>query len=176
MVCLSRMVPILEIVLGVGFIAISLLIIKRYERVAPCFLVVYFLSILYLAFISREPVPYLRYNVTLFGAAKKGIQFGGGVIQGFLMGSVKIINWESIGGIVLNMLLFVPFGYLIPTLFHRFCWWKVILLGFVFSLCIELLQLITHLGFADVDDLINNTFGTMLGWLCYRGILKGKEK
>ena len=75
-------------------------------------------------------------------------------------------------GIILNILLFIPFGYLLPSLFPRLRWWQVILLGLVFSLCIELLQLITKLGYADVDDLINNTLGAAIGFLCYKLILE----
>ena len=44
----------------------------------------------------------------------------------------------------------------------------MILLGLAFSLTIELLQLITRLGYADVDDLINNTLGAAIGFLSYK--------
>ena len=36
-----------------------------------------------------------------------------------------------------------------------------------FSLSIELVQLITKLGVFDVDDIIMNTFGGMLGYIIY---------
>lgn len=41
--------------------------------------------------------------------------------------------------------------------------WKVSLLGFMFSLCVETIQLITKVGCFDVDDLILNTLGAMIG-------------
>lgn len=133
---------------------------------------VYLIAIIYLAFISREPAPYLRYSINPFGAARRGLEFGGGLISGLLHGDVKVTNWTSLEGIILNILLFIPFGYLLPSLFPRLRWWQVVLLGLAFSLCIELLQLITKLGYADVDDLINNTLGAAIGWLCYKLILK----
>ena len=37
----------------------------------------------------------------------------------------------------------------------------------LFSLCIELIQLITKLGVFDVDDIIMNTFGGMIGYIIY---------
>ena len=136
---------------------------------------VYLIAIIYLAFISREPAPYLRYSINPFGAARRGLEFGGGLISGLLHGDVKVTNWTSLEGIILNILLFIPFGYLLPSLFPKLRWWQVILLGLAFSLTIELLQLITKLGFADVDALINNTLGAAIGWLCYKLTLKDKR-
>lgn len=42
------------------------------------------------------------------------------------------------------------------------------LLGFAASFCVEIVQLVTRLGFADVDDLMNNTVGSVLGYLIYK--------
>ena len=117
-------------------------------------------------------MPIHHYSINPFGAAKRGLEFGGGLIQGIFSGTVKITNWAELRNIILNILLFIPFGYLLPSLFPRLRWWQVVLLGLAFSLCIELLQLITKLGYADVDDLINNTLRAAIGWLCYKLILK----
>lgn len=117
-------------------------------------------------------MPIHHYSVKIFGAARRGLEFGGGVISGLLHGDVKITNWAELQNIILNIMLFVPFGYLLPSLFPRLRWWQVILLGLAFSLTIELLQLITRLGYADVDDLINNTLGAAIGFLCYKLFLK----
>lgn len=164
----------MEIGLAIGFVAFSVLLLKKApsKRLTVWFSVVYLIAIIYLAFISREPAPYLRYSINPFGAARRGLEFGGGLISGLLHGDVKVTNWTSLEGIILNILLFIPFGYLLPSLFPKLRWWQVILLGLAFSLTIELLQLITKLGYADVDDLINNTLGAAIGWLCYKLILK----
>ena len=45
------------------------------------------------------------------------------------------------------------------------------LLGLVTSFCIEITQLVTRLGFADVDDLMNNTVGAGIGFLLYKRYL-----
>lgn len=42
------------------------------------------------------------------------------------------------------------------------------LIGFAASFCIEAVQFITRLGFADIDDLMNNTIGAGIGYLLYR--------
>ena len=167
----------MEIILAIGFIIISLIALKcnnsRFLRIATC--IVYVAAIVYLAFISREPMPIHHYSINPFGAARRGLEFGGGLLSGLLHGTVKITNWAELRNIILNILLFLPFGYLIPSLFPRPRCWQVILLGLAFSLTIELLQLITKLGYADVDDLINNTLGAAIGWLCYKLTLKDKR-
>ncbi len=64
---------------------------------------------------------------------------------------------------VMNVAVFVVFGILIAASFKRISWWKNVLIGFILSLIIELLQYTFKRGSFDVDDLINNTSGTVLG-------------
>ena len=65
---------------------------------------------------------------------------------------------------VLNVLLFVPVGLLLPLLWRHFRDGRfAVLWGFTLSLAIELGQLFS--GITDIDDLIANTLGTFLGYL-----------
>ena len=85
-------------------------------------------------------------------------------------------RWVSaaLEGYVFNVLLFVPLGYLLPAAFLPLRrWWKVMLLGFAFSLLIETTQLITHLGWFDATDLIHNTIGAIIGYGLYNKFLHG---
>ena len=41
--------------------------------------------------------------------------------------------------------------------------WKGILIGLGFSVVIELIQLVAHLGLFEFDDVIHNTIGTVIG-------------
>ena len=53
-----------------------------------------------------------------------------------------------------NVLLFIPFGFLLPQVklgSLRWRCWKVTLFGLVASLVIEMIQLTTHLGWFDID-------------------------
>lgn len=76
--------------------------------------------------------------------------------------------------LVKNVLLFIPLGFIVPILFNRATMRKVFILGFFISLFIESLQFLLGLliGFNyrsfDVDDLIMNTIGTTVGFICYR--------
>lgn len=72
-----------------------------------------------------------------------------------------------------NVLGFVPFGFILPVVSRRGRKWKnAVLIGFGFSLCIELTQLIFKIGSFDVDDILLNTTGSVLGFLAYRWVQK----
>lgn len=67
-----------------------------------------------------------------------------------------------------NVLAFVPFGLFISILFKRERHFLNILrMTFVLSLGIEILQLLTRTGSFDVDDLILNTIGGILGFILF---------
>ena len=138
---------------------LGLLLVRRRRGFAPWLTVVWVLSVVFLAFVMRAPYVAPRVVMDPFHALKLALKN------------------ESVGfleGAVLNILLFVPFGYLLPLLWHRVDrWWKLLLCGLFVSLLIELLQLVTLRGMFDLDDLMNNTVGALLGWLCYYKIVKG---
>ena len=72
----------------------------------------------------------------------------------------------------LNVLLFVPLGIMLPLLWHKFRTLKsTVLFGFGMSLVIELLQILTFRA-TDVNDLITNISGTILGFLCENVMLQ----
>ena len=73
---------------------------------------------------------------------------------------------------ILNILLFVPLGITLPFLLCKFRILKnALLFGFGMSLAIELLQMLTFRA-TDINDLITNTFGAFLGFLCAKFFLK----
>ena len=64
----------------------------------------------------------------------------------------------------LNILLFVPLGFILPLLWKEFRSRRAMCLtGFLLSLGIELAQLMNY-RVSDVDDLIMNTLGAFLGY------------
>lgn len=71
-------------------------------------------------------------------------------------------------GYGLNVVMFLPFGFLIPLMSpENRKLSRVALGGFGFSLLIEVSQILSLRG-TDIDDLILNTLGAVLGWLCFR--------
>lgn len=68
-----------------------------------------------------------------------------------------------------NIMLFMPFGFLMPMVFEKMQkLWICVAAGFVCSCMIEFSQLLTQRGFCQVDDVMTNTFGTLLGWLVWK--------
>lgn len=71
---------------------------------------------------------------------------------------------------LLNVILFLPFGFLLPVIWERFrTMLPTALAGFLFSLTIELSQLFTY-RVTDINDLIGNTLGTVLGFLLAKAL------
>ena len=67
--------------------------------------------------------------------------------------------------IILNILMFVPIGFMMPLLSKK-CeeWYITYLGGFFITLFIETLQLISKRGIFEVDDIINNALGCAIGY------------
>lgn len=73
---------------------------------------------------------------------------------------------------LLNVLLFMPLGFFLPMLWKQFrSFLGTALFGLCFSLAIEILQLFTRRA-TDINDLITNTVGTILGWCLGRLVLR----
>ncbi|WP_163652199.1 VanZ family protein [Listeria sp. PSOL-1] len=83
------------------------------------------------------------------------------------------INIESIMQIVLNIVLFVPLGILLPLCFNKISWKTVFLIGLSTSICIELIQLMQNIiyqapfKFTDIDDIMLNVFGNVIGYVLF---------
>ena len=72
---------------------------------------------------------------------------------------------SNITGMILNAIMFAPLGFLLPLIFERYRrWGRTLTAGFLPSLTVELIQLFTFRA-TDVDDLIMNTLGTLVGFL-----------
>ena len=126
--------------------------------------IVWFLLGVYLAvmfvtvFLSREPGSRQGIDMTLFGTWGETPQAHAFVIE--------------------NILLFVPFGILYPlavsatdreTDFRRKTGWEkfTVLWGFLISVGIETVQLITERGSCPLDDVVMNTLGALVGYAIF---------
>ena len=73
-----------------------------------------------------------------------------------------------------NIVAFVPFGAFMPVIWNRYKkFWLLYVDGFIFVLCIETIQLISKVGSFDVDDIILNTSGIVIGYIIYRLLYRG---
>ncbi len=68
---------------------------------------------------------------------------------------------------ILNIVMFMPLGFLLPIVFDKMRnWLKVFIVSFSITLLTEIMQLVTQRG-SDVDDLIANTLGGLLGYFIF---------
>jgi vanZ family protein len=70
-----------------------------------------------------------------------------------------------------NIAIFIPFGLLLPIV-QKDKSKKIILYGLITSALIEIIQYVFALGSSDIDDLMLNTLGTVIGYLLYKIIHK----
>ena len=71
---------------------------------------------------------------------------------------------------IMNGLVFVPLGILLGCTFMRLTWWKALLVGCCLSMTIEAIQYIFQRGFSEVDDVIHNTLGCVIGYGLFNAI------
>ena len=67
-----------------------------------------------------------------------------------------------------NVVLFIPIGYFLPLLWIKMRRFFPFLFTCILSVClVEILQVLTLLGSMDIDDLILNLFGMIVGYLIF---------
>lgn len=96
-----------------------------------------------------------RYNLTLFREIKRFIEYR------------HVLGYQAVFlNVVGNVIAFMPFGSLLPPLMdYKTNWFVTTIWAFLFSLFAETIQLFFRLGSFDVDDLLLNTIGGLLGYI-----------
>lgn len=122
---------------------------------------VYLAVLIYLIFDWTERTPSTEANINLvfFQEIKR-------FYYALKNGQITITAALNLVG---NVLVFIPFGFLIPLMSNRH--WtglKTAIAAVVVVSGIEVYQLISKTGVFDVDDFILNWFGVFLGWLLYK--------
>lgn len=78
---------------------------------------------------------------------------------------------EDLKNAVLNVLLFVPLGFFLPVLWKKYGKFRSTLcFGLAATVLIELLQILTYRA-TDINDILTNTLGTVIGYFAARIIL-----
>jgi len=81
--------------------------------------------------------------------------------------NIDIVLMNTLG----NVIIFIPFGFLLPLLFKQINNVKMASKIFIkFILLIESLQLLTFTGVFDIDDIILNMLGALIGYGSFVGI------
>lgn len=89
--------------------------------------------------------------------------------------------WETVNGerkltteCIENVIMMVPFSSVVMWTFDvkRRVVWQSGKITFIFSVMIEMLQLLLRLGTFQLSDIFYNTVGGVLGGVCYLGVMK----
>ena len=144
---------------------------RRKQLVYRVMFGLYGAAVVWITLLSRQPqngrtaflmplqsyaAAYGSYMENVAAAAKDGVVTAIERVRSFLYG----YNW-----LILNVLLFVPYGVLAPKTMPKTRSVKLFLYGAFGSAVIELTQYCFRLGCFDVDDLIQNAVGIGVGYL-----------
>jgi glycopeptide antibiotics resistance protein len=75
--------------------------------------------------------------------------------EGWLIGGLNLIG---------NVALLVPVGFLLPLIVRGMAWKASLVAAITFGLAIETMQTIFHIGIFDIDDVLLNALGVMVGY------------
>ena len=98
--------------------------------------------------------------------------------------------WETVNGeqkltteCIENVIMMVPFSAVVVWTFQKRAGngWKNIVwqsgrVAFIFSIVIEVLQLLLRLGTFQLSDIFYNTVGGVVGGVCYWGVMRVRKK
>ena len=133
--------------------------------------IIYLLALGYHLFLGdslgrREILEFYRYNFTLF---KEIIRY----IENIDVIGARLVVLNLAG----NVFAFVPFGMFVGYFLRKkkFTFIKTTLLGFAFTMLIEGIQLVTKVGICDIDDVVLNTIGVLIGAAVAKLIFKTKK-
>lgn len=129
--------------------SLTVLIRKDWLQLLSLLLIfTYLASVISITILSREAGSREGINLRLFATVTKDV-YG------------KVFPLE-------NILLFIPLGILLPLTWRGFKdGWKVVGVGLVISVLIEVIQFLTRRGYLQTDDVITNLLGTLCGYLIY---------
>lgn len=188
---ISNMILILSITLVLGIVNVVVLIKKKKIKFKEIKVKEY-IDILWKSMLPAYLFAVI--NITFIDKIQRS-SWGSGVnLQPFrsvetliqkMIYSSEYLNWYQNLGIEIdfiigNILLFVPFGFLIPSVFKKIDkYYKLFCVSLASVLLIEIMQVVLNVGSFDADDIIYNVLGSILGYgiyLLYLSIFIKKEK
>ena len=123
--------------------------------------VLYIFFLVYFLFLAEwygrtGTVEEYRYNLELFREIRRFITY-----------REQLGMFAVFANLLGNILIFVPYGFFISMAAERRGFFKTLFFSFGLSLCVELVQLATRVGSFDVDDILLNTIGGILGYILF---------
>ena len=80
-------------------------------------------------------------------------------------------TWNFFSNLFGNIILFIPLPIFVISLFGASNKLSIVLLGLMISLLIEYIQYTLRIGVPDIDDVLLNVLGVLLGVFLYKSFL-----
>lgn len=77
------------------------------------------------------------------------------------------LGWLSYANLFGNVLIFIPFGFFMPMASRYRSFSLTLFYSFGLSFLVEAFQLVTKVGSFDVDDMLLNTIGGVIGYISF---------
>lgn len=126
--------------------------------------------LLYMTLLSRGAHEGVRIQLELLWELRQAFLFEAG--------ELRVQNSEYVWLIANNILLFVPLGVLVSECcdaYGKTTFLRVMATGCLVSAFLEISQLVFRIGLFELDDILNNTIGTILGF-CFFVLAKRLTK
>ena len=157
-----------------SFLALLFDVVSAVIVLIPVFLL---LHLFYIKDLKKSAL-YFVFGVYLAGAfSAVGLPDVKNLVIDFGVNVIPFIDMVSdFKNAVLNVILFVPLGFLLPFIWEKFREFKYTLMfGFGMTAFIEILQIFTF-RLTDINDLITNTLGTIAGYFIVHMIIEKTNK
>lgn len=135
---------------------------KKWKRICGLLFFLYMIILSYFLFFSERygrgcNTENYRYNLEFLKEIRRFIRYREKVgLESFV---VNILG---------NVFAFSPFGFLLPIIDKKYTSFiSTLFISVFFSLSVELLQMVSKVGIFDVDDILLNSIGCILGYLIY---------
>ncbi|MFC5864422.1 VanZ family protein [Acidicapsa dinghuensis] len=137
---------------------------KRTRWLAACALIAY--SAILIKFVVFKAIPIVRIGHLRFRFA--GPHTGPGNFVPFKTIVPQLIghgnHFIDMVNLIGNIIPFMPIGLLAPFVFRSISWQRALVLGVVTGLTCEVMEVVFRVGIFDVDDVILNAFGVIVGY------------
>lgn len=134
---------------------------KRFRALGKVLFVLYIIFLIYFLCFSEwygrvGTTEEYRYNLELFKEIKRFIEY-----------REELGMFAVFTNLFGNILIFVPYGFFVAMASRRRGFWKTFIYSFGLCFGVEIFQLVTRVGSFDVDDILLNTLGGVLGYIIF---------
>lgn len=135
--------------------------VRRYRILGKVMFVLYIAFLVYFLCFAEwygrtEPSEGYRYNLVLFKEIMRFIEY-----------REELGVFAVFANLFGNILIFVPYGFFISMASTSRGVFQTLFYSFALSLGVEIFQLFARVGSFDVDDLLLNTLGGVLGYILF---------